>query len=51
VALFLTLMFGSLLFIHEGKTSLAVTLIIAFAAGMTFTLYSWLTSPLEPHHH
>jgi cytochrome c oxidase subunit 1 len=51
VALFLTLMFGSLLFIHENKLALAVTLIIAFAAGMTFTLYSWLTSPLEPHHH
>ncbi len=51
VALFMTLMFGSLLLIHEDKLHLAVGLIITFAAAMTFTLYSWLTSPLEPQHH
>src|SRR5205823_3780112 len=51
VALFLTFMFASLLFIHEGKTSLGVTAIGVFAAAMTFSLYGWLTSPLEPHHH
>ncbi len=51
VALFMTLMFASLLLIHKDKVSLAVTLTAGFAAAMTFTLYAWLTSPLEPHHH
>jgi hypothetical protein len=51
VALFMTLMFGSLMFIHEGKTALGVGLVSAFAFAMTAMLYAWLTSPLEPHHH
>ena len=51
VALFMTLMFGSLLLIHKDKTHLAVTFIIIFAAAMTASLYLWLTSPLEPEHH
>jgi hypothetical protein len=51
VALFMTLMFASLLFIHKDKLPLAITLVILFAIAMTFTLYSWLTSPLEPEHH
>ena len=51
VALFMTLMFASLLLIHEGKLKLAVTGVILCAAAMTAFLYAWLTSPLEPHHH
>jgi hypothetical protein len=51
VALFMTLMFGSLLFIHEGKTKLAGAAIILCAIAMTSFLYGWLTSPLEPDHH
>jgi hypothetical protein len=51
VALFMTLMFGSLLLIHKDKTSLAIAGIILFASAMTASLYAWLTSPLEPHHH
>jgi cytochrome c oxidase subunit 1 len=50
VALFMTLMFGSLLLIHKDQLHTAVALIITFAAAMTFMLYGWLTSPLEPHH-
>ena len=51
VALFMTLMFGSLLLIHKDKLQLAVGGIIIFALAMTTFLYAWLTSPLEPHHH
>jgi cytochrome c oxidase subunit 1 len=51
VALFMMLMFASLMFIHEGKTTLSIALVCLFAFAMTTTLYSWLTSPLEPHHH
>jgi hypothetical protein len=51
VALFMTLMFASLLLIHKDKTQLAVVSIIVFAAAMTASLYLWLTSPLEPEHH
>ena len=51
VALFMTLMFGCLLLIHEDKLPLAVTGVILFAVAMTFSLYGWLTSPLEPAHH
>jgi cytochrome c oxidase subunit I len=50
VALFMTLMFASLLLIHEGKTLAAVVAIVFFAAAMTATLYSWLLTPLEDHH-
>jgi cytochrome c oxidase subunit I len=50
VALFLTLMFGSLLLIHKNHLHFAVTGIIFFAALMTFFLYGWLTQPLEPEH-
>jgi cytochrome c oxidase subunit 1 len=50
VALFMTLMFASLLLIHEGKTMLSVVLVISFATAMTSMLYSWLLTPLEDHH-
>jgi cytochrome c oxidase subunit 1 len=50
VALFMTLMFASLMLIHEGKTMLAVILVVSFAAAMTAMLYSWLLTPLEDHH-
>src|SRR4051812_14256866 len=50
VALFMTLMFASLLLIHEGKMMLSIALIITFAAAMTASLYSWLLTPLEDHH-
>jgi cytochrome c oxidase subunit 1 len=51
VALFMTLMFGSLLLIHKDHLHLAVGFIIAFATAMACTLYGWLLSPLEPAHH
>ena len=50
-ALFMTLMFASLLLIHKDKTELAIVLVILFAASMVATLYSWLLSPLEEHVH
>jgi cytochrome c oxidase subunit 1 len=50
VALFMTLMFASLLLIHENKLHASITAVVVFAAAMTFSLYAWLTSPLEPHH-
>ena len=49
-ALFMTLMFASLLLIHKGKTQFAITGVITFALLMTFTLYSWLLTPLEDEH-
>src|SRR5215212_4065728 len=49
VALFMTLMFASLLLIHKDKVPMAIALIITFGAAMTAMLYAWLTSPLEPH--
>src|SRR3954468_24050774 len=39
VALFMTLMFASLLLIHKDKFWFAITGVIAFAMAMTFTLY------------
>jgi cytochrome c oxidase subunit 1 len=50
VALFMCLMFASLLFIHEGKLPIGVVSIMLCAAAMTAFLYAWLTSPLEPVH-
>ncbi|HMC55482.1 MAG TPA: cytochrome c oxidase subunit I [Gemmatimonadaceae bacterium] len=50
VALFMTLMFASLLLIHKGKTPLAITGVITFALAMTLMLYSWLLTPLEDEH-
>jgi cytochrome c oxidase subunit 1 len=50
VALFMTLMFASLLLIHKGKTPLAIAGIITFALAMTLMLYSWLLTPLEDEH-
>ena len=49
-ALFMTLMFASLLLIHKDKTQFAITGVITFALLMTFTLYSWLLTPLEDEH-
>ena len=50
VALFMVLMFGSLLLIHEDKFWIAIGGVITFALAMTFTLYSWLLTPLEDAH-
>jgi cytochrome c oxidase subunit I len=50
VALFLTLMFASLIFIHKNMTMVAVTGAIVFASAMTAFLYSWLLTPLEDPH-
>src|SRR6185295_6154712 len=47
VALWMVLMFASLLLIHKGKTPLAITGVISFALAMTLMLYSWLLTPLE----
>ena len=46
-ALFLTLMFSGLLFIHKNNWPLAFTFMFGGAAGMVVSLYSWLLSPLE----
>ncbi|MDB4877153.1 MAG: cytochrome c oxidase, subunit [Gemmatimonadetes bacterium] len=51
VALFMTLMFASLLLIHKDKLPLAMAGVVTFATLMTGFLYAWLTAPLEPHHH
>jgi cytochrome c oxidase subunit 1 len=50
VALFMTLMFASMLGMHLGQTKLAIIGIITFAILMTGMLYSWLLTPLEDHH-
>jgi cytochrome c oxidase subunit I len=50
VALFMTLMFASMLLIHVGRTPLAVAGMITFAILMTLTLYGWLLTPLEDEH-
>ncbi len=50
VALFMTLMFASMLPIHMGRPGLATILIILFATLMTLGLYSWLLTPLEDAH-
>ena len=50
VALFMTLMFASMIPIHLGMSGLATILIIIFAVLMTLTLYSWLLTPLEDAH-
>jgi cytochrome c oxidase subunit 1 len=51
VALFMTLMFASMLFLHTANMkALGVPLIITFAILMTLTLYWWLLTPLEDAH-
>ena len=50
VALFMTLMFASLIAIHKDKMQLAVALVIVFAGAMTASLYGWLLTPLEDEH-
>jgi cytochrome c oxidase subunit 1 len=50
VALFMTLMFASMIPIHLGKTSLAIALVITNAILMVLFLYSWLLTPLEDAH-
>jgi cytochrome c oxidase subunit 1 len=50
VALFMTLMFSSLIAIHKDKVQLAVVLVITFAGAMTASLYGWLLTPLEDEH-
>ncbi|HEU4990503.1 MAG TPA: cytochrome c oxidase subunit I [Gemmatimonadaceae bacterium] len=46
-ALFMTLMFAGLLFIHKHNWPMAYTFMFGGAAGMVISLYSWLLSPLE----
>jgi cytochrome c oxidase subunit 1 len=50
VALWMTLMFASMLFMHIGMKAVAIAGIITFATLMTLTLYSWLLTPLEDAH-
>jgi len=50
VALFLVLMFASLLLIHKDMFWVAIGGVITFALAMTLTLYSWLLTPLEDAH-
>ena len=50
VALFMTLMFASMIPIHLGMSGLATILIISFAVLLTLSLYSWLLTPLEDAH-
>jgi len=50
VALFMTLMFASLIAIHKDKLQLAVALLIIFAGALTASLYGWLLTPLEDEH-
>ena len=50
VALFMTLMFASLIAIHKDKLQLAVVLVIVFAGALTASLYAWLLTPLEDEH-
>jgi cytochrome c oxidase subunit 1 len=48
VALFMTCMLASLIFLHvEGMATVGILATIAFALAMVGTLYSWLLSPLE----
>ena len=49
-ALWMTLMFASLLLLHKDMHTAGITGIIVFALLMTFTLYSWLLTPLEDEH-
>jgi len=50
VALWMTLMFSSMLLIHKDMLTAAVIGIITFATLMTLSLYSWLLTPLEDAH-
>jgi len=50
VALFMTLMFASLIAIHKDKLHLSIALVILFAGAMTASLYGWLLTPLEDEH-
>jgi cytochrome c oxidase subunit 1 len=47
VAIALVVMFSGLLFLHNGKTAIAMSLTIGGAAALIAGLYSWLTAPLE----
>jgi cytochrome c oxidase subunit 1 len=49
-ALFMTLMFASMLPMHLGQPKLAIVGVITFAVLLTLMLYSWLLTPLEDHH-
>jgi cytochrome c oxidase subunit 1 len=49
-ALFMTLMFASLIAIHKDKMQLAVVLVVVFATALTASLYGWLLTPLEDEH-
>jgi cytochrome c oxidase subunit 1 len=49
-ALFVTLMFASLIAIHKDHMHLAIALVIIFACAVAASLYSWLLTPLEDAH-
>jgi hypothetical protein len=49
-ALFMTLMFASLIAIHKDHLHLAIALVIVFASAVAASLYSWLLTPLEDAH-
>jgi hypothetical protein len=49
-ALFVTLMFASLIAIHKDHLHLAIVLVIIFACAVAASLYSWLLTPLEDAH-
>ena len=44
------IMFSGLLFIHENKLPLAITVMMGGALIMTTSLYAWLLTPLEDAH-
>ena len=46
----LIIMFSGLLFIHENKMPLALSIMIGGALLMTTALYAWLLTPLEDAH-
>jgi cytochrome c oxidase subunit 1 len=50
VALWMVLMFASLLLMHKGMPTLSIAGVITFAILMTLNLYSWLLTPLEDAH-
>jgi cytochrome c oxidase subunit 1 len=50
VALFMVLMFSSLLLLHKDMFWAGISGVITFAALMAFSLYAWLLTPLEDAH-
>ena len=50
VALGMGVMLTSLLPFYAGKTGAFAVLLVIGAGTMVFSLYDWLTTPLEPEH-